>query len=225
MSDLDLMRVIDQAAKLATTGAWQQGLDARDRYEIAWQACAETAVRHYLDHDEVPYPSLLVGDGMRAVGDEVYAITRARGLRPDSARAHAAYWWDIDRGHGVRADLGVERIALHQALDRLDDEQRDDLTLVAATGTVRAAAEAAGVSYKHMAARVRAARVAFYGLWFNPETPPVPPVIKVYAEKKATCVRGHSREAWNVYASTGACRQCRAEKYAAKKAERLAVGA
>ena len=160
-----------------------------------------------------------------ALTDEVYAITRARGLRPDSARAHAAYWWDIDRGHGVRADLGVERIALHQALDRLGDEQRDDLTLVVATGTVRGAAEAAGVSYKHMAARVRAARVAFYGLWFNPETPPVPPVIKVYAEKKATCVRGHSREAWNVYASTGACRQCRAEKYATKKAEHLAVTA
>lgn len=221
-TDRDLMGVIDQAAKLASTGTWKQSLDGRERYEIAWTACAETAVQHYRDHGDVPHASLLVADGMRAISDETYEMTRARGLREDSARAHAAYWWDLDVNAAVRADVGVEKIATRQALAAMTETHRDDLVLVASLGTVRAAAEAAEVTYSHMAARVREARTAFYAAWFWPEPAPPVPTIKVHDRKKATCLRGHERASWNVYRS-GGCKQCRAEKTTAAREARAAA--
>lgn len=220
-TDRDVMDVIDQAAKLAATGTWKQSLDGRERYEIAWAACAETAVQHVRDHGQVPHASLLVADGMRAISDETYELTRARGMRPDSARAHAAYWWDLDQNGAVRADSGVDRIATRQALAALSDRHRDDLTLIAALGTVRAAADSAGVTYSHMSARVREARSEFYRAWFWPEEPPALPTVKVYAAKQETCLRGHERAPWNVYRS-GGCKQCRAEKAAAAREARAA---
>lgn len=221
-TDRDLMDVIDQGAKLAATGTWKQSLDGRERYEIAWAACAETAVAHHREHGVVPHASLLVADGMRAISDETYEMTRARGLHPGSARAHAAYWWDLDQMGAVRADASVDRIATRQALAALTDTHRDDLTLVASLGTIRAAAEVAGVGYSHMAARVREARMAFFGAWFWPEPAPTLPTVKVYDRKQAVCLRGHERAPWNVYRS-GGCKECRAEKYAAKREARAAA--
>lgn len=221
-TDRDLMDVIDQAAKLAATGTWKQSLDGRERYEIAWAACAETAVQHHHNHGATPHPSLLIADGMRAISDETYELTRARGLHKDSARAHAAYWWDLDMNNAVRADAGVDRIATRQAFKGLSGTHRDDLTLVASLGTVRAAADVAGVTYSHMAARVREARAAFYLAWFWPEQVPNLPTVKVYDRKKETCLRGHERAPWNVYRS-GGCRQCRAEKTAAAREARAAA--
>lgn len=84
----------------------------------------------------------------------------------------ARYWTS---GHGYAPDSASdidERVALHQALGGLEAEQREDLEALASTFDGARAAKLRGVGRVHFVKRCRRARLAFFALWYEGETPP-----------------------------------------------------
>lgn len=201
----DLLDVIDKAARTAANGVIIRTLDATERYEIAWSACAIAAVEHLTETGEAPHPSSIVKAGLDAVGSEQWQYAHDRGIGVE--RGHGVYWERGDLDTTPHPESVVERVAVRQALDSLTGEARALIETVAATESISRAADLHGEAYATTAAKYRTARTAFYRAWFDGETPPAVPQPRRRYQRKTKCVRGHARAPDNLYRN-GTCKKC-----------------
>lgn len=87
-----------------------------------------------------------------------------------SAPRFAAYWLG-ERGDGFEERV-AERVALGQVMAAMSPKHVATLEALAATGDLRSAAVAAGVSHGAFKMRASEATRAFEARWYSPEAPP-----------------------------------------------------
>lgn len=164
---------IDRMARAACVADRSYSSDMTTRYETAWSAIALALS----EADEPPARADLVRAGWQAIYREVRAVQDMHGVsREDrsgqigSAPRFAAYWRVVH--HEGADERIVEDIAVHQVLAVLSDPYRDAILALAVHDTYQAAADALGITYKALVARIGTARRRVRAAWFAPETAP-----------------------------------------------------
>lgn len=147
--------------------------DMTTRYDTAWSAIAE----HLCSAETPPGWNDLVRIGWQAIYADVRAVNRMYGVDSTSRSGEVASaprfvaYWLADRAQAVDVGL-LERIAVHQILATLPEHQRQAVVALAVHDDYAAAADALGLKYATLTARLRFARQAFRTLWFAPDTAP-----------------------------------------------------
>lgn len=199
-ADLDLagmLRLARQAAFLARTSMVSGSAAVDEALSAIGLAIAEAG------DDQTPSEVDLVRVGERAVYEAARARARDGGWLAGDAQAGPAVaprwraWW-LDWLHHLsrdRSDTVVEHVAVWQVLAGLRPHHRDTLVALATHGSIAAAAQAQGVQYKTMVARVQTARDAALQLWFSPEpAPPTPRRRRAdTTDDQGACRQGHPR--------------------------------
>jgi hypothetical protein len=168
---------LDQLVRIAITrNTWYQGVDADERYAAAWHA----AIELLYTTDQTPQPRDLIHAAWAAADDNTRrdmqhrGIPRARGTtytgRDDLPRYHA-YWTTVARVTGSPEEPVTDRLALTQIWPRLTPVQQQALSALAAHGDYQAAADSLGLRYHTFFQHVRQARIRFFRLWLEGETP------------------------------------------------------
>lgn len=210
VSMLEDLRHLD---KLAWTAAWTchaRSLDASERHDAAIGAM-QLLLAQVAAEGGLPTVLDLLNAGKRAITDETSAA-----VRDWQTVGSRVYWLDIP----VPSDPGDSvppRIALREVFAALAPRHQESLLRLALHGDQHTAATALGVSYAVMQKRVREARLAFYALWWDGESAPLPPFDRRSQAALAThCSHGHEftpentrlRKATNGRGRKRACRQC-----------------
>ncbi len=218
------MRLIENCAVGAATRCFSTFLPLQERYEIALGAIYEEWCC-LVAGNEVPYPTRLYSAGVRAISVESNDWKRHLGLQ-DNDRGFATYWWDIEAQHGLpRPYQVISRLALVEVMAQLPERHQEALIGLAMHGNPQDAARAAGCTYGAMQKRIKVARLEFYRLWFDWETPPAPTFDRRTAKLDTHCGRGHEftpentryRRATNGRGQKRACRACDVESLARRK--------
>ncbi|MGW4075949.1 hypothetical protein ACWELB_20970 [Streptomyces asiaticus] len=167
------LRDLHALAKSACVADRSLSADMATRYDIAWSAIAE----HLCAAETPPDWNELTRVGWQAIYADVKAVRRLYGVDSTgrsgevaSAPRFVAYWL-ADRAQAVDVGL-LERIAVHQILATLPEHQRQAVVALAVHDDYAAAADALGLKYATLTARLRFARHAFRTLWFAPDTAP-----------------------------------------------------
>lgn len=221
MTDLDrLARTV-----VVANAQWWRGGDRFDQAAIAWSGIAE----HLCAAEVVPSPNDLLAAGTRALADDVKGWRRSHGMREQSADVgprFAAFWYEAPAQPWD--ERVVESIAVHQVLEELPAHQRDAVIALATYEDYGRAAEALGIKYPTLTARLRLARQTLARLWYAPETAPRTRhtdrrVGSYTAEASTHCGAGHAWTLENTRWAKGRtaasakvrrCRSCERERKA-----------
>lgn len=228
------MRDIHRAARCACAADRTLVSDITTRYDIAWSAIAE----HLIGSPQPPTWDNLVRVGWQAIYRDVKAVRRLYGVDSSgrsgdvaSAPRFVAYWTHIATdsiGEGI-----TERIAVHQVLGALPESQREAVVALATLDDYQKGADALGINYKAMVARLGEARRRFRRHWYAPET--APPIkgtdrrIGSHSRGVPThCPQGHEYTPENTIfrpsrPRSRICRTCSTARDAAKYAKRKAA--
>lgn len=167
------LRDVHALARAACKADRSLSADMTTRYDTAWSAIAE----HLHTAVIPPGRNELVRVGWQAIYADVRAMNRMYGVDSTgrsgevaSAPRFVAYW-SVGQAEPADMDL-IERIAVHQILATLPEHQRQAVVALALHDDYAVAAEALGLKYPTLTARLRLARKAFRELWFAPDTPP-----------------------------------------------------
>lgn len=169
------MTDLNQIARMAISRHIGWG-DRTTMYNTAWSAAAE----HIYTAEQRPDRALVVHAAHIAVMHAAKADkkTHGRSTGPDGdneARPHFTVFWDcICTPTSGPEQHVVERVALHQILERLTPGQVDAIIALAVHGTYQAAADALGLSYVAFKSRISHARARFLTLWHEGEEPSRP---------------------------------------------------
>lgn len=232
------LRDLHALARSACAADRSLSSDMATRYDTAWSAIAE----HLCAADTPPDWNELVRVGWQAIYADVKAVRRMYGVdstghsgEVGSAPRFAVYWL-ADRSDAVDDGL-TERIAVHQILPTLPEHQRHAVVALAVHDDYAMAAEALGLKYATLVARLRFARKAFRDLWFAPDA--APPVrgtdrrVGAYGKALAThCSAGHpwtpENTRWDKSRGAGSakvrrCRACERDRSATRRAVKVAA--
>lgn len=211
--------------------------DAHTRYDVAWSAIAEALTVA----KEPPERTDLVRIGWQAIYAEVREMRHVFGFRDKDGTTEVAssprfrQYWTLPP---VSPDDGItERIAVGQILPVLPDLYRDAVVALAVHGDYQMAADALGISYKALGARLTVARRVFRARWFAPETPPptkgTDRRVGAYGKELSTrCRAGHEwtpeNTRWDKARTRGgakrrACRACETARSHARTAAKNAA--
>lgn len=164
---------LDQLARAAVRVGARTGVtSAAELYDSAWSAIAE----RLCTADEPPARTDLIGAGMSAISDAVWAAERCHGWdrqAHDIRPSFATYWIDHAGPTPSPERAVIDRTALWQiwASGPLTDGQRQALLALATYRDYQLAADSLGLPYKTFHQRVRYARQAFLTAWHEGETP------------------------------------------------------
>ncbi|SHL73647.1 hypothetical protein [Streptomyces yunnanensis] len=226
------MRDLDRAARAACTADRTLSSNISLRYDLAWSAIAE----HLVTTDQPPAWPELVRVGWQAIYQDVKAVRRLYGVDSTgrsgevaSAPRFVAYWTHASTDGA--SDGIVERIAVHQVLATLPEHQRQAVVALATQDDYQKAADALGIKYATLTARIRHGRRGFRTLWFSPETaPPTKGTDRRVASRAGTpnhCPQGHEYTPENTIrrpSSRGRrCRTCEQIRDAARNRRRAEV--
>lgn len=160
---------LDRLARAGVRGARSGPGRADDWYRAAWDAIVDALV----DAGTHPSEGLLVHAAR-------YAVERAWGVERHHhgiasiggpAPKFAVYWLGLSGPAPSPEERVVERVALGQIWAQLTDLDREALTVLAATNSMRASAALLDLRYHTYGERVRAARARALALWHEGETP------------------------------------------------------
>lgn len=174
---IDYALIIQIATAVSHSREWGKAIDQKQAFELAYDAINSHVMRGEVGDNP---PRFLWFIGRRAVrsylASRIEVSLATGGTAVDQKRIKprfAKYWLE----HEVQDPVAEvdERVALHQALDGLEPEQRKDLEALAATFDGAEAAKLRGVGRVHFVKRCRRAREAFFALWFEGETMPALP--------------------------------------------------
>ncbi|WP_018386411.1 hypothetical protein [Wenjunlia vitaminophila] len=229
---------LDRIARAACAADRSLAADMSTRYDIAWSAVALALA----EAAEPPSWQHLVRVGWQAIYAEVRDVRRLYGIPRDravdgvaSAPRFTIYWHPTS---GTAAeDVLVETVAVRQILATLSPIYRNAVVALAAHDTVRAAAQALGISEVAMKGRLRTAKAQFAERWFAPD--PAPRLrrdrrVGAYDRALAThCSAGHEwtpeTTRWGRGRPGGArvrrCRACERERGAARRAAATGIAA
>ncbi|MFF5261292.1 hypothetical protein ACFY4C_20310 [Actinomadura viridis] len=164
---------LDRLARGSIWRAWMASMPFDERHAIAWSAIAE----HLCDAEHRPEPGDLVRAAESAISRTIYDHWHHRGYDYNKGAGEmgrfVAYW----TGLGTTPDFGpgiVDRTALWQIWELLNDNHRRALLALATHGDYRAAADDLGLTYKAYTMLLVRARRAFFELWHEGETPSRP---------------------------------------------------
>lgn len=229
-------------ARAAVSADRLMASDVKDRYDTAWSAIAE----HLYAAEEPPGRQQLVRIGWQAIYQAVRDMRRDRGYSdgynnydgtgPDRPRFLLFWGPQVTPSHEDRV---VEREATRQIMATLTNPTyRDAVLALAVHGDYQQAADALGISYKALTARLVVARRQAIGLWHEGETPhrsrhPDRRVEKYGATLATHCSAGHewtpenTRVAHHVRNgrrhSARRCRACERDRAVARRGARKAV--
>lgn len=227
---------VHDMARLAVHTASRLGADWIDRYETAYSAIVEAL---YSADDSPGQPSLVhagrtaiyaVVDGDRHHHGFYQYKTTGGFAGAGSSPRFVAYWHPLVDVVGSHESAVVERTALHQILPTLQPLHLDALLALAATDDYAAAADALGISYNALRARIAAARRRFLAHWHEGETPHRQRDRRVgsRAEPATHCLAGHEwtpqntrvvRESVRGWLRTRRkCRACEHDRYQRRRA-------
>lgn len=175
--DLRYGYTLDDLNRIARTvvvanAQWWRGADRHQQADIAFSAVAE----HLYLTDEAPTERELHAAGTSALVEDAKAYRHHHGLRDGGhglageAPRFAAYWHVPDAESWE--DRVLDRIALGQILPTLDASLLESVTTLAALDDYSLAADALGLKYVTLVARVNRARKVFRRHWYAPETAP-----------------------------------------------------
>ncbi|MFJ2202407.1 hypothetical protein [Streptomyces violaceusniger] len=232
------LRDLHALAKSACVADRTLSADMTTRYDLAWSAIAE----HLCAADTQPGWNELVRVGWQAIYADVRAVNRMYGVDTTTRSGEVATaprfvaYWLADRSDGMDVGL-LEGIAVHQILPTLPEHQRQAVVALAVHDDYAAAADALGLKYVTLTARLRFARKAFRDLWFAPDT--APPAhgtdrrVGAYGKAPAThCSAGHQwtpeNTRWGKSRGAGSakvrrCRACERNRSAARRAVKVAA--
>lgn len=215
---------IDNASRAAALHCWSQVLQMDERYQVAWGAIAEAAASN---ERRLRYNDM-IQVGKEAIDDEARDWGRHHGR--SNQRSFQAFWLDryeLDAANTQFEDRLVDDIALAQVLAVLPSRMSRALIALSIAGDLAGAAALLGQHYDTVTRNVRDARRAVYALWWEGQTPPIPPIdrrVESYRQPPAEqCPQGHELTADNVYrlGRTGrTCRTCQIARSAARRAGR-----
>lgn len=207
--------------------------DGRYRHGIAYSAIAEALFAS----EEPPERGHLIRVGWQAIALDVRWSLRHAGYPDDGQpgddklRPRFVQYWQDQRVTPSHEPKIVEELAAHQVTDTLSPVYRDALIALAVHGTYQAAADALGISYVALKARIATARRRVLADWFEGETPRrthhVDRRVGAYNKAPAThCSNGHEWTPENTHTrrrmvrgkqrSSRACRACESERGAAR---------
>ncbi|MGW4796139.1 hypothetical protein ACWEPC_27335 [Nonomuraea sp. NPDC004297] len=162
---------LDQLAHAAVRRGARSGVvPASDLYQTAWSAIAE----HLYTVDEPPRSFDLIGAGMQAISDAIWAGERCHGwdrARRNIRPSFATFWLGAGTPSPSPEGRVIDRTALWQIWPELTEAQREALLALASLGDYQTAATSLGLSYKAFHWRIRSAREAFLSLWHEHEAP------------------------------------------------------
>lgn len=191
------LRDLHQLTAAAVKADRSMAMDYSDRWDIAWSTIAE----HLCAAPHWPNRQDLIRAGWQGIYAAVREEYRQHGYADRTSHTgHASaprfvrYWYNpVQPSHEDRI---VEGLALGQVLAPLPDTYRDALAALAVHGDYMLAAEALGISYKALVARIGVARRRVLGLWHEHETPYRPRRTDRRVESHSSglaihCGRGH----------------------------------
>ena len=183
------LRTIDRLAGAAAMRSYSRTLPYSERHTVAHSAIA-LAVAEHANSGTAPTAPSLVAAGVDAIEAETTAWRRDHGL--SAPRGWRTFWLDDVRNEG-QPDIEVPpKMALREVFDALPARHQESLLLLALHDNPQDAATHAGISYSAMQQRIRAARSAFYALWWDWEPAPRPPFDRRASKPlAAACGRGH----------------------------------
>ncbi|MFD4343440.1 hypothetical protein ACFWQ6_00920 [Streptomyces coelicoflavus] len=204
--------------------------DAHTRYDVAWSAIA-TALS---EADEPPARAELVRVGWQAIYNEVREMRHMFGHRDKDGTNEVAssprfrQYWTLPPAYPE--DGLIERLALPQILARLTDAERAAVVALAVHDDYQSAADALGIKYSALTARIATARQRFRMHWYAPETaPPVKGTDRRVGSRtqqlRTHCRNGHELSGDNVYRRPNpkpgrrgerVCRVCESERSKAR---------
>jgi hypothetical protein len=196
------LKDLDRLARIAAASARTGGLDSATCHGLAWSGIAE----HLCTADEAPSRRDLVRAGQNAVHVELAACMHARGYQsgntPAGPGASPRYWqyW-----HGPPEPNAMDRLIDHVAAIQIGElftaTEGSAVEALAIHEDYAAAADALGITYKRLAARIAAARRRFRTHWFAPDTPPQ---VRGHDKRRGNrpprthCLVGHSLDGDNL---------------------------
>lgn len=211
--------------------------DAHTRYSTAWSAIAE----HLCAAERVPDGRDLIQTGWQAIYQEVREMRQMFSLNRDQpnglepSKTMAVKYWYVPRGDPE--DDRVSRMAAPQILAALGAPYRDAVVALALHDDYQAAADALGIKYTALTARLTVARREFRRHWFAPESAPAVTGTdrRIGSRNKALathCGSGHELTGDNVYRRPNpkpgkrgerVCRMCERERSSARAARAKAA--
>lgn len=227
------LRDIGRLTRAACAADRSMSADITTRYDIAWSAIAE----HLCAAETPPDWNELTRVGWQAIYREVREMRVMFGFKDRdgttgvaTAPRYVQYWTVLP---ATPEEGLIERIAVAQVLGTLTGTYRDAIVALAVHGNYQAAADALGIQYKALVARIGTARKQIRTLWFAPET--APPIkgtdrrVGSYGKQLAThCREGHEWTPENTYWRAGrngrrnvrTCRACEQIRSKARVAAR-----
>lgn len=166
---LDDINELVKIAVLRDRG-WYQGMDFRDRVEIAWSA----ALEHLYSCQTTPAEFDLIQAAWTAIRRQMESDISFNGRSSIDASKPARNFyrfWSLlhDRGHEDRV---IDRVALWQIMAELSLIHRETLLVYAAHGNdLHRAAASLGIAASTFQVRVSRARRRFFKLWHQHEKP------------------------------------------------------
>jgi hypothetical protein len=166
------LRDLDRIAASACVYDRSMASDATTRYDVAWSAIAEALCAA----EEPPDRHELLTIGWRAIYAEVREMRHMFGQRDKDGTNEVAssqrfrQYWTLPP---ERPEEGAaERMAVPQILAVLRPTEREAVIALAVHDDYQAAADALGIKYTALTARLTAARRRFRTHWYAPETAP-----------------------------------------------------
>ncbi|MFD4258201.1 hypothetical protein ACFWR9_11360 [Streptomyces sp. NPDC058534] len=233
------MRDVHAMAAAACRADRSLASDAHTRYDVAWSAIASALA----EADEPPGRTELVRVGWQAIYNEVREMRHTFGHRDKDGTNEVAssprfrQYWTLPPAYPE--DGLIERLAVPQILARLTDAERAAVIALAVHDDFQAAADALGIKYGAMTARISMARRRFRAHWYAPET--APPTngtdrrVGAYGKQLRThCRNGHELTGDNVYRRPNpkpgrrgerVCRACESERSKARWARKKEAAA
>lgn len=207
--------------------------DVRYRHGIAYSAIAEALFAS----EEPPERGHLIRVGWQAIALDVRWSLRHAGFPDDGQpgddklRPRFMQFWEDHRVTPSHEPKIVEDLAAHQVIETLTPLYRDALIALAVHDTYQAAAEALGITYVALKARIATARRQVLAAWFEGETPHrtrhIDRRVGAYGKAPAThCSRNHEWTPENTQLrrrivggkvrTSRVCRACESERGAAR---------
>jgi hypothetical protein len=161
-------------ARSAVSADRLMAMSVRERYDIAWSAIAEELCAA----EEPPHRNALVQAGWQAIYRHVRDGLRQRGYgegerdwsSAESTMPRFVMFWGPSTTPS-HEDRIVERLAAYQVLPVLSGIYRDAVVALAVHDDYMRAAEALGIRYEALVARMGVARRRFLVEWYEGETP------------------------------------------------------
>lgn len=183
---------LNQMARAAVVADRLMAMPIDERFDIAWSAIAFELCAA----EETPDRQALVRVGWQAIYRHVRDGRRQRGVNDDhDTMPRFVMFW----GTGVTSspeDAIVEKLGIRQAIEVLRGPNREAVLAFAIHGDYQRAADALGIQYRALVARLGVARSRVDAAWFGDETPRKRQIdrrVESYAKPPAAeCSKGHA---------------------------------